>query len=246
MTPQPQPQSPVQPSSATGLQGGLSLGLSVALRYDVIVVFVDDLVTGVAALFQKVNPFRPFPFTGNTSLYKKTLIIPRKQDKAVELMVARIEQLLGTEGQLRSLTIAGHGYPGGWGHRLDLSELQDLEHPRRKALERLRGRFHTQNEGITMLMCDCAKNGTEWGWHDGREFLKLVASLVGVPVRGWDNKYEIRPTGDEWTAQPDGTILLTGSTGRISLGDFSKEHIQNMAMWPTIGALWLARLLGMR
>jgi hypothetical protein len=108
---------------------------------------------------------------------------------------------------IKQLDIAGHGAPGGWPggpgsneERLALEHLLDVGHPNRLALLRLGTLWAPCNRGMVLRMCETAQG------ERGRQFLVELSRTVGASVTGWDGRYEVRPTGEEIMACPDGTI----------------------------------------
>ena len=110
-----------------------------------------------------------------------------------------------------SIDLAGHGYSGGWQIGLDLTDRQqpsDSESYRRwSRLAQLRPYWSPDNDGLTLRMCHTAEG------ERGRLFLSALAQTMGALVRGWTGCYEIRPTGYQYTATPDGQVTRS-KTGR--------------------------------
>jgi hypothetical protein len=129
--------------------------------------------------------------------------------------------------RIDSIHIAGHGGMGAWqqwdpaarafiASRLDVADLRDRppgspEWLRWESLRQLRAYWAADNRGLTLLMCDCAMGA------DGRLFLQELARTIGANVTAWDDMYEIRATGKEFTATPSGRVAQTGDTARASL-----------------------------
>ena len=59
-------------------------------------------------------------------------------------------------------------------------------------------------------MCEVAAGAS------GKDFIGEVSHAIGAKVKAWDGIYEIRPTGKEWTADPNKKVTQTGDTGRKS------------------------------
>jgi len=189
----------------------------------IVVSFVDDFVTQSAYVGQY--------FLKKLSLGNKVIRLPAKLNRlnrgglfvfkcqskdrregAVEAMVEEIEHTFRQNPghSLKRLDITGHGHPAGWAGRLSFEDLIPGASSKRAALERLRPLWSASNEGLILRMCSVAKD------EEGRLFLKELAKTVGANVTGWTGIYEIHPTGEEWTANPDGVVSKTGDTGRIS------------------------------
>ena len=195
----------------------------------VIVSFRDDFVTGAAALWHTDTGIRrPDWFSVDT-------------DGGVKEAVDGILRKLTDTECIKSLEVTGHGYGGGWVNRLDVGDLDATQnHPNRLALAKLADLWCDENEGITMRMCETARGD------EGKKFLAALAKTVKAKVKGWDDIYEIRPTGAEFTASPDGTIAQTGHTGRRSI----MRMYQNMntaeiiLTSPGSAVMWGMRIIG--
>ncbi len=132
---------------------------------------------------------------------------------------------------IRSIKITGHGDPaefyGPKAARLTLDDLLPNKETnelsaRAKSLMELRPLWSKNNNGITLAMCNTAQG------KEGQEFLKELAFLTGAKVIGYDQRYEIRPTGNEWTATPDKKITSV-DTGR-------KQYMQDKYSDRPLGA----------
>jgi hypothetical protein len=212
----------------------------------IVVSFVDDFVTQSAFvgqyLLKKLSP-------GN-----KVIRLPAKLNRwnrgglfvfkcqsedsregAVEVMIDEIEHIFKRNPGhfLKRLEITGHGYPACWAGRLSFEDLIPGASSKRAALERLRPLWSASNEGLILRMCSVAKG------EEGRLFLKVLAKMVGAKVTGWTGIYEIHPTGEEWTANPDGVVTKTGDTGRTShFGPWkARPLLKKILTFPTFLAL---------
>ena len=170
----------------------------------IVVTFPDDFPTKVAGLANKVIPGYDL----------------RLKAKDVPDMVAQIEKEMeqlqrhrgsDTPPKIGRLDLAGHGSPGSAVSRMDSDILNDANNPTTLALECLRGLWAEDSEGMRLLTCNTAR-------HDqGKEFIALLAKVVHASVTAWDDFYEIIPMGKQWTATPDGTVMMTDDTGRTSI-----------------------------
>jgi hypothetical protein len=70
--------------------------------------------------------------------------------------------------------------------------------------------WSANNNGLTLNMCRTAAG------QRGQDFLAELSSLIGARVKGWDDNFEIRPCGKEFTATPDKQVAQTGDTGRTA------------------------------
>ena len=195
----------------------------------VVVSFRDDFVTGAAALWHTDTGIRrPDWFSVDT-------------DGGVKEMVDGILRKLNDNECIKSLEVTGHGYGGGWANRLDVGDLDETKnHPNRLALAKLADLWCDENEGITMRMCETARGD------EGKKFLVALAKTVKAKVKGWDDIYEIRPTGAEFTASPDGTIAQTDHTGRRSIMRMYKNMstTQIILTSPGSAVMWSMRIIG--
>jgi hypothetical protein len=175
----------------------------------------------------------------------------------IEAVIARREAAAGQRRnpspvRIKQLDIAGHGAPGGWmggpgSHedRLTLEQLQQAQHPNTVALRKLRALWSRANRGMVLRMCETAQG------ERGQEFLVELSRTVGATVRGWDGRYEVRPTGEEVTAYPHGTIARK-DTGRIAFSAlYDRRDFWNNPAWrwymynPGFHLLrWAGRCLG--
>jgi hypothetical protein len=179
-------------------------------------------------------------------------------------MVGQIEAVIGrrqaqaaqhsTQSRVRikQLDIAGHGAPGGWMGgpgsskvRLTLEYLQDAQHPITRALQQLGRLWSPVNHGMVLRMCETAQG------ERGQEFLVKLSRTVGASVRGWDGRYEVRPTGQQVTAYPNGTIERK-NTGLVAFSAiYDRRDFWNNPAWrwymynPSFHLLrWAGRVLG--
>jgi hypothetical protein len=175
----------------------------------------------------------------------------------IEAVIARcnaqaVPHIKQSRARIKQLDIAGHGAPGGWmggpgssEDRLTLEHLQQPLHPNTMALNKLRALWSPANHGMVLRMCETAQG------ERGREFTKELSRAVGANVRGWDGRYEVRPTGREVTACPNGTIEQK-DTGLIAFsviydrGDFWNNPAWRWYMYyPGFHLLcWAGRFLG--
>jgi hypothetical protein len=142
-----------------------------------------------------------------------------------------------------AMELAGHGYPGGWRVGLDLSDPQQApsspEFMRWSRLAELKTLWSTDNDGLTLRMCDTAQG------ERGRLFLAALAKTIGASVRGWTGCYEIRATGHEYTATPDGLVTRSGNTGRhwqILYHNQAKSRVRRILTAPLEGLQWTGRM----
>jgi hypothetical protein len=218
----------------------------------IVVSFVDDFVTQSAFVGQF---FLKKPSPGN-----KVIRLPAKLNRwnrggpfvfkyysedrregAVEAMIDEIEHIFKRKPGhfLKRLEITGHGYPACWVGRLSFEDLIPETSSKRAALERLRPLWDASNDGLILRMCSVAKD------EEGRLFLKELAKTVGANVTGWTGIYEIHPTGEEWTANPNGVVTKIGDTGRISYFGPWKDRplLKKILTFPTLLALMAWRTI---
>jgi hypothetical protein len=157
------------------------------------------------------------------------------REDAVEAMIEEIEHIFRQNPghSLKRLEITGHGHPACWAGRLSFEDLIPETSSKRAALERLRPLWSASNEGLILRMCSVAKD------EEGRLFLRELAKTVGAKVTAWTGIYEIHPTGEEWTANPDGVVTKTGDTGRTSYFGPWKDRslLKKILTFPTFVAL---------
>ncbi|MFL5241955.1 MAG: DUF4347 domain-containing protein [Gemmataceae bacterium] len=170
----------------------------------IVVSFVDDFVTQSAFVGQFLLK--------KLSFDNKVIRLPAKSGQAIEVMVRKIEKALRENRghSLQRLEITGHSYPARWAGRLNYEELISENSSKKAALVRLKPLWSPSNEGLILRMCSVASG------EEGRQFMEELAKTVGAKVTAWTGIYEIRPTGEEWTASPDGVVTKTGDTGRTS------------------------------
>jgi RHS repeat-associated protein len=139
------------------------------------------------------------------------------------------------ELRIHSITITGHGGPGKWlGPRDDMGnrktprlQLSDLVADKKtgkfsahaEALKKLRPLWTSDNKGITLNMCETAAE------KEGKDFLAEMSSLAGANVKGWDDEFEGRACGKEWTATSNKNVTQTGDTKRKA--DIMDKYIRN-------------------
>jgi hypothetical protein len=128
----------------------------------------------------------------------------------IERAIARRQAQVGQHSKrrvgIKQLDIAGHGAPGSWlgapssgADRLTLEHLRQTNHPNTLTLKKLGALWSPGNHGMVLRMCETAQG------ERGQAFLVKLSRTVGANVRGWDGRYEVRPTGQEITAYPNGT-----------------------------------------
>jgi hypothetical protein len=163
----------------------------------------------------------------------------------VELVDRVLQSLkqLGDNVTIDALELAGHGYPGGWRVGLDLSDPQQPpsspEFKRWSRLAELKPHWSTANDGLTMRMCHTAQG------ERGQLFLAALAKTVGANVRGWTGCYEIRATGFEYSATPNGLVTRSGNTGRhwqILYHNQAKSRLRRILTAPVEGLQWSGRM----
>jgi hypothetical protein len=150
---------------------------------------------------------------------------------SVAEMVAGVNQAVGA-GTIARLDLAGHGYPGGWGIGVGPADWQRLAE--------LRPLWTADNEGLTLRMCEVAQGEV------GLRFLAELARTIGARVRAWTGCYEIRSTGHEYTATPDGAVRRSGDTGRhlqILYRHEGKRRAVRILTGPLEGLEWAGRML---
>jgi hypothetical protein len=197
----------------------------------ILISFVDDFVTrwafiGQVFLKRLTSGNRVFSIPGKGGRWSRGTLLPfvrRTEDRreaAVKTMVETIEKFFhhNPGHVLKKLEITGHGFPAIWAGRLSLEDMADAKNPKRLLLERLKPYWGESNDGMVMRMCCCAK------YEEGQQFLRELAKTVGANVTGWTGVYEIHPTGEEWTATPEGSVFKSGDTGRISHFAIWKEQ----------------------
>jgi hypothetical protein len=145
--------------------------------------------------------------------------------------------------QVDAIDFAGHGYAGGWEVGLDLTDAQQPpgspQHARWSSLVDLKPLWSNNNEGLTLRMCETAQG------QRGRSFLAALAQTIGSKVRGWTGCYEIRPTGFEYTAAPDGRVWRTGNTGRhwqLVYRQQALSPVRRILTAPLAGCAWAGRM----
>jgi len=200
------------------------------------VTFAEDGLTELAGFGQYVIAGGPFQVFIGT----RTERIPVQGDGSdIDRMVRRIERILEKEQaaedfwsfwrktkrvRLGKVIVAGHGMNYGWGNYarvLDITQLQNPNSPQSKSLRRLAPLWSTHRAGIELQTCFPAQGKT------GKDFMSELAITGGAPVMGWDDMYEIIPTGTEWTADPTGAPpVQTGDTLRKSQVRRTIEGVQ--------------------
>jgi hypothetical protein len=164
----------------------------------------------------------------------------------VDGILAVLRQLTEKHGRpvtIDAIELAGHGYPGGWCVGLDVSDAQQspdsAEFLRWSRLADLKGCWSSDNDGLTMRLCETAQG------ERGRLFLAGLARTVGAKVCGWTGCYEIRATGYEYTATPDGLVSRSGNTGRhwqILYHNGTKSRLRRVWTAPAEGLAWAGRM----
>lgn len=206
-----------------------------------LISFVDDFVTlwafiGQVFLKRLTTGNRVFRIPGTMKHWTRGNLLPfvrQAEDRrgtAVDALVETVERYFhnNPDHVLKRLEITGHGYPAEWSGRLSLDELSEEDNHKRLTLTRLKPYWSETNEGVILRMCFTAKHT------EGQQFLRELAKTIGSKVVGWTGVYEIHPTGEEWTATPEGQVLKTGDTCRVSLFDPWRElpRLKKMVAFP--------------
>jgi hypothetical protein len=135
--------------------------------------------------------------------------------------------------KVEGIDVAGHGCGGAFrgkdgdpDDRLNVKHLEDAGNPNRIALTRLGPLWAENNQGMVLRMCSTAKGMS------GQDFLVALSQTIGAKVVGWDDRYEVRPTGTEFTATPDGKVEQTANTGLSSFSAiYDQGDVWNNAEW---------------
>jgi hypothetical protein len=189
----------------------------------ILISFVDDFVTECAFIGQVFlkrlsTGNRVFRIPGKMKHWSRGKGLPYvrwtedKRETAVAAMVGTIEKYFQKNPNhvLKRLEITGHGHPAVWAGRLSLEDVADGKNCKRLLLERIKPYWCESNDGFIMRMCCCAQ------YEEGQGFLRELSKAIGAKVTGWTGVYEIHPTGEEWTATPEGKVFKSGDTGRTS------------------------------
>jgi len=122
---------------------------------------------------------------------------------------------------IEEVKIQGHGSPGGLSNsRRNFAKhtsAKDLNDPKSEVsifLAKLKHLWCKENKGIVLNACEQAEGGA------GKEFMMLLAQLSGAKVKGWTGWFIAGPSGDEYTATPDGGWSKTGNAGPAKTGPF--------------------------
>jgi hypothetical protein len=155
----------------------------------------------------------------------------------VEHAIAKLEFRAGrqrkeTPVRVQQIDVVGHGAPGGWigapganEDRITIEHLHQAQHPSTVALKRLSALWSRQNDGMMLRMCETAQGA------QGQQFLAELSRTIGANVRGWDGRYEVRPTGKEFTACPDGTITCTDTGLAAFSAIYDRRDFWNNPAW---------------